>query len=561
MKKSVHLLSTMVLFLILTTSALQAQDYTYYNNLAKKEYDNKNYYNAVDYATRSINASANGEAYWWRGMGRYYLKNYIDATTDFSSAISYYSSDRSSLGKLYYWRARCKTQQDLHKDAISDYQAALSYDYEDKLYTYWNEAYDYYSIGEYQQSIDAYTKAISFGTQNTDLAKLYKGQGDVKGALYKYEDAIADYSKAIEYNPRYKDAFWERGYYRGKNFQYEMAIGDFTAAIKLLEQGEAGGSNDFSVLYNNRGLYEYYLGKYEEAKADMRLALNQNPNYDYANWNMGLIQTALHNYKEANGYYLQAVSLMKNDIDRASCYADLHRCDRALLDYGQALIHINEAIRYNRDYRGYYWSRALLYDTRNEYSNALADYEKIIGLYSSDTSSLISIYIDRGRMKVKMKDNTGALKDFQKAVELDPAYYSSYYELGRLFKETLKQNELATINLQRAATLSVKKDTTSSYAYAEAMQGNKQEAIRVIEGLIRKELANDSRLQWELHNAACIHALLGNTQKAMEYVEQSLVAGYDGFDHLVNDRDLESLKQIPAYKLMLAKYKVPVPKY
>lgn len=119
----------------------------------------------------------------------------------------------------------------------------------------------------------------------------------------------------------------------------------------------------------------------------------------------------------------------------------------------------------------------------------------------------------------------------------------------------------ATSNLQKAAILAVKKDTTSNYAYVEALQGNKQEAIRVVEGMIKKESANIDRLKWELHNAACIHALLGNTQKAMEYVEQSLAIGYDGFDHLVNDRDLESLKLIPAYKLMLAKYKVPVPRY
>ncbi len=561
MKKYLYVLPSLVSFLILAVPVLHAQDYAYYNNLAKKEYDNKNYYNTVDYATRSINASANGEAYWWRGMARYYLNNYTDASTDFNSAITYYSSDRSSLGKLYYWRARCKAQLNLDKDAISDYQLALSYDYENKMSAHWNEAYSYYKIGEYQSSIDAYTTAINLGTQSADLAKLYKSRGDAYGAIYKYDEAIADFSKAIEYNPRYKDAFWQRGYFRGKKFQYELAVGDCTAAIKLMEQGETGGANDLSVLYNNRGLYEYYLSKYEEAKLDMQQSLNQNPNYDYANWNMGRIQNMLHNYKEANNYFLQATSLMKNDIDRASCYSDLHWSDRALLDYRQALIHINEAIRLNHDYRGYYWDRAYLYDVRNEYPNALTEYEKVISLYSNDTSSLISIYIERGQMKTKMKDNTGALKDFQKAVELDPSYYSSYYELGRFFKEALKQNELAMINLQKASTLAVKKDTTSNYAYAQAMQGNKQEAIRVIESMIKKESANNDRLKWELHNAACINALLGNTQKAIEYVEQSLVVGYDNFDHLINDRDLESLKQIPAYKLMLAKYKVPVPKY
>ena len=125
----------------------------------------------------------------------------------------------------------------------------------------------------------------------------------------------------------------------------------------------------------------------------------------------------------------------------------------------------------------------------------------------------------------------------------------------------MKQNELAAINLQKAASLSVLNDTTSSYAYAKAVKGDRQEAVRVIETLLRKETTDNELLKWELHNAACIHALTGNLPKAMAYLEQSLVAGYDNFDHLVNDRDIEVLKQLPAYRLMLTKYNVPVPKY
>src|SRR5258708_457323 len=103
-------LPTLFIFLCLSISSF-SQDYSYYNDQARKEYENKNYYNAVDYASRSINITPNGAAYWWRGMGRYYLNNYTDAVTDFGSAMTYYSSDNSSLGTLYYWRAICRYNQ------------------------------------------------------------------------------------------------------------------------------------------------------------------------------------------------------------------------------------------------------------------------------------------------------------------------------------------------------------------------------------------------------------------------------------------------------------------
>ena len=58
----------------------------------------------------------------------------------------------------------------------------------------------------------------------------------------------------------------------------------------------------------------------------------------------------------------------------------------------------------------------------------------------------------------------------------------------------------------------------------------------------------------------CIYALAGNAQKAFEYLDRSLKAGFDDYLHLVNDRDLLSLMKLPQWKTILAKYKVPAPK-
>jgi len=125
----------------------------------------------------------------------------------------------------------------------------------------------------------------------------------------------------------------------------------------------------------------------------------------------------------------------------------------------------------------------------------------------------------------------------------------------------MKQNELAAINLQKAADLASILDTTSSYAYAKAVKGDRLEAVLIIEKLIKQESTNADDLKWELYNAACIHVLTGNPTKALQYLEQSLVAGFDNFDHMYNDEDLDPLRQLPAFKALLIKYKIPVPKF
>ena len=567
MKKisSTFVFSAILLCLHLLTFA---QDYTYYNNLAKEEYDKKKYNNVIDYANKSLNASRNGAAYWYRGMARYYLNNYTDAADDFTNAISYYSSDNSSLGNLYYWRALCRYGQENYKLALPDFESANSYGYENnKSNMYWTMAYCYYKTGDYKQSEEFYTSAMNYTSDNSILAQLYKGRGDIKYDLFKIKDAINDYIKAIQYDPGYSNAFWARAIARAANLEYDLAVGDYTSAINIVERNSKTGSeNDLSILYSNRGWNQYRSGKYDEGKADLQKSLNINPNYDIGNRNMGDVLDKQKNYKEAIRYYLRAASLYSRDADRASCYRSLYFCSLKMLDYTQALSYINSAIKIDPEYGSYYSDRAHVYSTKKNYAATLADYSKTIEYYTNDKYDIykntrIGLYSARAQVKIKMKDNTGALTDLQEAVKEDTFYYDSFYELGRFYKQVLKQNDKASANLQKAAEMSiVKGDTTSSYAYAKLIKGDKQEAFGVMARLIKKVMEDKERLKWEYHNAACIYALAGDSAKAFQFLDKSFVAGYDDYDHLINDRDLESLMHLPQWKVILTKYKVPQPK-
>ena len=381
------------------------------------------------------------------------------------------------------------------------------------------------------------------------------------------DEAIADYTKAIDYNSSNDGAFWNRALCRSAKYQYDLAVGDCTSAINLLEkQSSSPSANDLGILYSNRGLYEYDLEKYDEAKMDLKKSLELNPNYDNANRNMADALYALKQYKDANRYYLQAASLYKSDAEKASCYNSLYWSCRTTLDYTGALSYVNCAMGMDPINDNYYRNRAYISSIKKDYNGSMKDlnkviagYDKLTSLYYFDSVRLASVCKDRALLKIKMKDNTGALADLQKSATLDPSD-NSYYELGRFFKQILKQDDLASVNLEKAAKKSIGKDTTSSYAYAKVIEGDKQTAIRIILKLIKENSTDSYNLKWNLHNATCIYALAGDTNKALQYLEKSLVAGFDDFDHLVNDRDLLSIVNLPQYKTILAKYKVPQPK-
>jgi Flp pilus assembly protein TadD len=50
-----------------------------------------------------------------------------------------------------------------------------------------------------------------------------------------------------------------------------------------------------------------------------------------------------------------------------------------------------------------------------------------------------------------------------------------------------------------------------------------------------------------LYNAACVHALKGETDKAFAVLDQSIKAGFSGAEHMKKDEDLKSLQSDPRF--------------
>lgn len=555
-------------FLVLSLSVV-GQDYTYYNDQAKAEFDKKNYYQVIDYATRSINVSANGAAYWYRGMGRYYVNNYPDAADDFSNALLYYASDNSSRAKLYYWRGLCRYEQKDYKTAIGDFESAAVYGHESKLDLNWDLAYSYYKTGDFKQSLDHYTAAMNYASDPADLSKLYKGRGDINKKLFKDDEAINDYTKAIEYNASNEYAYWERGIARVNKLQYELAIADYTSAINLVEKGSSSTrKEDLGILYSNRGRMHYILAHYEDARNDLQRSLDNNPNYAMANWNMADLLLNQDQYKMASRYYLQAASQVTKKGDKESIYSKLYLCSVNMLDYAAALSYINEDLQLDDKYGDYYAKRGHVYQVKKNYPAAIADYTAAIRYYEDDKYNIYqntrsNLYISRAKVKWQMKDNPGALADYQKAVAEDSSSVYAIFHLGKFYKQVMKQDANALVYLKKTIAICTSRDSSSWYAanaaYSKVIKGDKAEAFTQINNLIDRDAEDKSRLSWDIYDAACIYAIAGDLVKALQYLDRAFAEGFMEIDHFYNDEDLDGIRSLPGFKTILSKYKIPPP--
>lgn len=129
----------------------------------------------------------------------------------------------------------------------------------------------------------------------------YNNRGDAYSSSGNYRQAIMDYNKAIEINPKDADAYYNIGNAYNALGEYPSAISNYTAAIKLNPQ--------HAQAYNNRGSIYSNTGNYQEAVRDFMTAVKINPGYAKAYYNLGSAYSKSGNPESARSSYERAATL------------------------------------------------------------------------------------------------------------------------------------------------------------------------------------------------------------------------------------------------------------
>jgi len=116
------------------------------------------------------------------------------------------------------------------------------------------------------------------------------------------EGAIEEYNKAIELDPKYVQAYSNRGVAYGYLGENDKALADFNAAIKL--------SPGSARPYYNRAVISLLEERYRDAEDDLTTALRLEPNYALVYTRRGEVRFRLGKLDEAMADYDMALRLM-----------------------------------------------------------------------------------------------------------------------------------------------------------------------------------------------------------------------------------------------------------
>lgn len=261
---------------------------------------------------------------------------------------------------------------------------------------YFNQGYEYALEGKFNEAIKEYTEAIQL---NHNYTNAYYNRGWVYYRTTKYTDCIRDMSQVIQRDDTFQPAYMMRGAaYYGLQF-YDKALKNYEKAVTLNPQDK--------ISLNNIGLIMEQTNRNEEALKYYNMALKIDPNYKSAQRNRDAIQKiAAQSPQKAQNLAKTAQNLFIK--------AELELENR---DYDQAIKLLNQAIENNRNFRDAYEKRGWAKSRLGEYQKAISDFDRALELGVSKT-----VYNKSGWAKYKLGWYDEAIQDFDQALLIDANY-------------------------------------------------------------------------------------------------------------------------------------------
>ncbi|BAT51540.1 Tetratricopeptide TPR_2 repeat protein [Nostoc sp. NIES-3756] len=263
------------------------------------------------------------------------------------------------------------------------------------------QAGDKYDKGDYQGAIADYTQAISLNPKYTEA---YYNRGNARSKLKDLQGAIADYNLAIKNNPNFAYAYFVRGIVRAELGDAQGAIADFTLGLKI--------DPNYAYGYIARGItYHVFLNNKQAAIADYTLALKIDPNFATAYHQRGLVRYYLEDYKGAIPDFDSAIKINPN---HAQAYYRRGLARYYLEDKQGAIVDYTAAIKINPNYAQAYYFRGMARTQLGDKQGAIADFDSAIKINPNDAYT----HNQRGLARAQLGDKQGAISDLQKAANI-----------------------------------------------------------------------------------------------------------------------------------------------
>ncbi len=316
--------------------------------------------------------SSSGFAFFNRGKCHYMLRHFKNAADDFESARNAgleakYTSEIAAFAEVLFQKSIEKSGQKAMDSALIYVSNAIDINPSNSTYRF-NRGDYLFSVNKLNDAIRNYTDAIQLTANYTD-SYFKRGWSHVK--LKEYTAAIADLRSADSLNHQLYLASKYMGdsYYALADFSHAAAA--YESSLQIMGNVKTPVSPElYAEIYNLLGEAYYKLGNYEKAIAQFKSAIRKNGVFALAFYNKGLAYYKTNELANAIEDISKATSLERTNYEwfytLANAYQDKKEYLKASQGYDLCInldtLHRKGDALYNKGYCNYQlqnWSEAL----------------------------------------------------------------------------------------------------------------------------------------------------------------------------------------------------------
>ncbi len=358
---------------------------------------------------------------------------------------------------------------------------------------------------KYDDAIFQFTNAINVEPSNSDY---YVARGNAYEMIGKLNEACADFEKALVFKPKDVKTLISAGRVCNKLGRYEEALNYLNRAksldkmnktlypekvttllgLELYDQALKAADTALIIKetaqnYFNRGKVYVKLNNYVLAEKELKKAIAKDKKY--AEPRIELSDLYLKNNKQQEA--LEQINIvLAGDPKNADAYIIRSKIYKANLDYPNAINDISKTILIDPENPDYYMIRGTYYQEFNQQLNAIADFSKYISLKPDNPEA----YFARAKSYEDMMNYEKAIEDYNKITvlsEFDVRARKMLKDAQTRLYELNRENVAPEINISSPFVSSDNKMEIKGNATSVTISGNIKEKSRIDELLINNQ--------------------------------------------------------------------------
>ncbi len=304
-----------------------------------------------------------------------------------------------------------------------------------KLYT---TGKDFVASGNYDDAVEQFTKLID---ENPEYTEAYLARADAYEKAGKKAEAASDYKRATAFEEKDESIFYNAG-----RLYYELE--EYEEAIPMLIKVTALDKKHINAYKYKMESY-IALKHYDKAlkESNELIDLNETAS-NYAR--RGFIQDKLENYNLAETDYRKSIELGRNLETYVSLAGVLFKAKK----YDASLVACNQALGMDSKSKEALWIRSKIYKEKIDYPSAINDLSKMI-IFAPDD---LEAFFARGIYYQEFNQHQSAINDFSKVISMDSKNALAYFHRAKS-NEEITQYVNAIKDYQAYAELSDENDT------------------------------------------------------------------------------------------------------